>query len=74
MLIKHRTSIGSTSRVCSVVVFCETSTSFVFTELANTMKYGEGSYITLFSSSDVTAFHRMKYGGGGVVKPYFHCV
>ena len=39
-----------------------TSTSFVFTELANTM---EGSYITLFSPSDVAAFHRMKYGGGG---------
>ena len=26
---------------------------------------GEGSYITLFSPSDVTAFHRMKYGEGG---------
>ena len=26
---------------------------------------GEGCYITLFSPSDVTAFHRMKYGGGG---------
>ena len=26
---------------------------------------GEGSYIALFSPSDVTAFHRMKYGGGG---------
>ena len=25
---------------------------------------GEGSYITLFSPSDVTAFHRMKYGEG----------
>ena len=25
---------------------------------ANTMKYGEGSYITLFSPSDVTAHHR----------------
>ena len=57
-----------------------TSTSFVFTELVNTMKYGGGSlynlvftewrhcvsqnevwgrgcYITLFSPSDVTAFH-----------------
>ena len=67
-----------------------TSTSFVFTELANTMKYGRGllynlvftewrhcvtqnevwgrgCYITLFSPSDVTAFHRMKYGGGGVI-------
>ena len=45
-----------------------TSTSFVFTELANTMKYGgEGSYITLFLPSDVTAFHKMKYGGGGVI-------
>ena len=32
-----------------------TSTSFVFTELGNTMKYGGGSYITLFSPSDVTA-------------------
>ena len=39
-----------------------TSTSFVVTELANTMKYGEGSYITLFSPSDVTAFHRMGKG------------
>ena len=28
---------------------------------------GEGSYITLFSPSDVTVFHRMKYGGGGVI-------
>ena len=44
-----------------------TLASFVFTELANTMKYGEGSYITMFSPSDVTAFHRMKYGGGGVI-------
>ena len=55
----------------------------VFTELAITMKYGEGSYITLFLPSDVTAFwgcyitlfspsnvtvfYRMKYGGGGVI-------
>ena len=31
----------------------------VFSELANTMKYGGGSYITLFSRSDVTAFHRI---------------
>ena len=60
-----------------------TSTSFVFTELANTMKYGEGllynlvftkwrhcvsqnkvwgrgCYITLFSPSGVTAFHRIE--------------
>ena len=59
-----------------------TSTSFVITELANTMKYGggflhnlvftewrhcvsqnevwgRGYYITLFSPSDVTAFHRI---------------
>ena len=58
-----------------------TSTSFIFTKLANTMKYGAGflynlvftewrhcvsqsevwvmgCYITLFSPSDVTAFHR----------------
>ena len=28
---------------------------------------GEGSYITLFSPSDVTAFYIMKYGGGGVI-------
>ena len=41
-----------------------TLTSFIFTELANTMKYGRGCYITLFSPSDVTAFHRMKYGRG----------
>ena len=35
---------------------------------------GEGSYITLFSPSDVTAFHRMKYGGGGAIQPCFHRV
>ena len=28
---------------------------------------GRGSYIALFSPSDVTAFHRMKYGGGGAI-------
>ena len=28
---------------------------------------GEGSYITLFSPSVVTEFHRMKYGGGGLI-------
>ena len=28
---------------------------------------GEGSYANLFSSSDVTEFHRMKYGGGGLI-------
>ena len=38
-----------------------------FHQLANTMRYGEGSHITLSSPSDVTAFHRMKYGGGGVI-------
>ena len=27
----------------------------------------DGSYITLFSPSDITAFYRMKYGGGGVL-------
>ena len=60
-----------------------TLTAFVFTEMANTMKYGEGvlynlvftewrhcvsqnevwgrgCYITLFSPSDVTAFHRIE--------------
>ena len=51
-----------------------TPTSCVFTDLANTMKYGEGSYITLFSPSDVTAFHRMKYGEGGAIQPCFHRV
>ena len=35
---------------------------------------GEGSYITLFSPNDVTEFHRMKYGGGGIIKPCFHRV
>ena len=45
-----------------------TLASFVFTEPANTMKYGGGGgYITLFSPSDVTASHRIKYGGGGVM-------
>ena len=42
-----------------------TLTSFVFTELANTMKYGRGLLYNLVSPSDVTVFHRMKYGGGG---------
>ena len=32
---------------------------------------GEGCYKTLFSPSDVTAFHRIKYGGGGVIEPCF---
>ena len=40
---------------------------------------GEGSYITLFLPSDVTAFHRMKYGGRGVLynlvfTEWRHCV
>ena len=35
---------------------------------------GEGSYITLFSPSDVTAFHKMKYGGEGVIQLCFHRV
>ena len=35
---------------------------------------GEGSYVTLFSPSDVTAFHRMKYGRGGVIQPCFYRV
>ena len=58
------------------VLFCKDSmtlTSFVFIELANTMKYGEG-VLTLFSPSDVTAFHKMKYGEGGVIQPCFHRV
>ena len=39
---------------------------------------GRGSYITLFSPSDVTAFHRMKYGEGELYNLVFtewcHCV
>ena len=38
-----------------------TSTSFAFTELTNTISMGEGSYITLFSPSDVSAFHRIMH-------------
>ena len=40
------------------------------------MKFGEGSYLTLFSPSDVTTFHRMQYGpgGGAVIQPCFHRV
>ena len=38
----------------------------------------EGYYITLFSPSDVRAFHRMKYGEGVLYSPVFtewrHCV
>ena len=30
------------------------------------LSMGEGSYKTLFSPSDVTEFHRMKDGGGGL--------
>ena len=64
-----------------------TPTSFVFTELANTIRYGggflynlvftewrhcvsqnevwgRGCYITLFSPSDVTAFHRIQWSMG----------
>ena len=77
---------GAVRRVLIILWNSTTLTSFVFTELANTMKYeggvlcnlvftewrhwvsqnevwGRGSYITLFSPSDVTEFHRMKYGG-----------
>ena len=70
-------------RVIQIILWNSvTSTFFVFTELANTMKYGggflynllftewlhcvsqnevcgRGCYITLFSPSDVTAFHRI---------------
>ena len=31
----------------------------------------QGSYITLFSPSDVTAFHKMKYGGWGYYTTLF---
>ena len=51
-----------------------TLTSFVFTELADTMTNGGGSYRTLLSSRDVTEFHRMNYGGGGLIYPCFHRV
>ena len=69
-----------------------TSTSFVFTELADTMKYGgeflynlvfsewrhcvsqnevwgRGCYITLFSPSDVTAFHRIPLSNVSTLHP-----
>ena len=72
--------------VSSIMWNSMTLTSFVFTELANTMKYGEGvlynlvftewrhcvsqnevwgrgCYITLFSPSDVNAFHRIRVSG-----------
>ena len=41
-----------------------TLTSFISPSWLIQWSMGEGSYITLFSPSDVTAFHRMKYGGG----------
>ena len=45
--------------------------NLVFTECRHCASqnevWGRGSYITLFSPSDVTAFHRMKYGGGGLI-------
>ena len=34
---------------------------------------GKGSYITLFSPSDVTAFHRIKYGGGSYITLFSPC-
>ena len=51
-----------------------TSIYFVFTELSTTIKY-EGRFLyNLLSPSDVTALHKMKYGGGGVISPCFHRV
>ena len=73
---------ANSSQEYSILWWKMTMTSFVFTKLANTMKYGggvlynlvftewrhwvtqngvwgRGSYITLFSHSDVTAFHRI---------------
>ena len=45
--------------------------NLVFTELRHCVLqnevWGRECYITSFSPSDVTTFHRMKYGGGGVV-------
>ena len=59
-----------TRKLCSVGLLCETqwpwrplfSPSWLIQ-----WSMGEEVYITLFSSSDVTAFHRMKYWGGGVI-------
>ena len=52
--------------------------NLVFTEWRHCVSQHEvwrrGCYMTLFSPSDVTAFHRMKYGGGGVIWPCFHRV
>ena len=51
-----------------LTVFCETQwprPTLFSPSLLIQWSMGEGSYITLFSPSDVTAFHRMKYGGGG---------
>ena len=76
----NHSNIWSPSLSESILWNSMTSTSFVFTELANTMKFwggflynfvftewrhcvskkevwGRGCYITLFSPSDVTAFH-----------------
>ena len=61
---------GSIIKVCRP--FCETqwprpplfSPSWLIQSII-VLSMGEGSYITLFSPSDVTAFHRMKCGGRG---------
>ena len=77
---QHRHSLSYVLKVESLIHSCPpirilqnsmTSTFFVFNELTNTMKYGEGSYLTLFSPSD-----RMQYGpgGGAVIQPCFHQV
>ena len=42
-------------------------TLFLKSLLPGTYNYFFRPYITLFSPSDVTAFHKMKYGGGGVI-------
>ena len=47
------------------------SSTFVFTELANTIKYGRGFLYNLVFTSDVTAFHRIKYGEGVLHNLFF---
>ena len=73
-ILKHCNS----SPLALILWNSKTLTSFVFTELPNTMEYtGEG--VTLLAPSDVTAFHRMKYGGEGLIynlvfTEWRHCV
>ena len=69
ILIPHGLSAIRVYRIkCSTCEFCEIQwprPPLFSPSLPIQWSMGEGSYMTLFSPSDVTALHRMKYGGEG---------